>query len=580
MAVSAFKSTSRRGNLASSTTNTSSSSSSSTTIHPPRRSRSVSAVSRDQLDTADFLNKRDNPLFWTTTNTLPPENPVQSQNATDSESKFERKASKFSAPNSEVVDATRGRSVSRTSSAGNQIAGGGKGIGRSRSVSRRPVPRGNHWSSESEVEQECSLSVNSRNRRNLNLAPNNGKRANLIRPSSEFSDQINNTQTRSSQHWPSELSDRSASGLQIPNSEDEFSVGSFSEAEEKTIKAVCEQIKSFQRNDLEGDNTASGIYETVRSEVRRAISDIQNDLESAIRRNNAAGIATTNVTDIPPDLVNPGAVELVLDIREEYAKKLEQSQERARKLRADLAVEEHRGQELSRILKEILPEPKITTAPKSRMGRKTSIERRKMSKRLTEEAMAYFDECVSISTFDSSDFSSPEDPPLNLVGATTSVGDSGSLPQGSPNVSTSYCHSSCLNPKQESSTRGQSSITHEDSCLTMKSSSNEAAINEDGLNGAIGKHGQKFQFSISRKPSGISGFQQDIRNYVKKFEKDGGNQLRMRSNYYDIDDYNLKNPAQNLLFDRVFYKNRIESGSLLLCGGGTAVSASPFASVI
>ena len=148
MAVSAFKSTSRRGNLASSTTNTSSSSSSSTTIHPPRRSRSVSAVSRDQLDTADFLNKRDNPLFWTTTNTLPPENPIQSQNATDSESKFERKASKFSAPNSEVVDATRGRSVSRTSSAGNQIAGGGKGIGRSRSVSRRPVPRGNRWSSE------------------------------------------------------------------------------------------------------------------------------------------------------------------------------------------------------------------------------------------------------------------------------------------------------------------------------------------------------------------------------------------------------------------------------------------------
>ena len=33
-----------------------------------------------------------------------------------------------------------------------------------------------------------------------------------------------------------------------------------------------------------------------------------------------------------------------------------------------------------------------------------------MSKRLEEEAMAYFDECVSISTFDDSDFSSLEDP--------------------------------------------------------------------------------------------------------------------------------------------------------------------------
>lgn len=43
-----------------------------------------------------------------------------------------------------------------------------------------------------------------------------------------------------------------------------------------------------------------------------------------MRRNNTAGIAMTSVTDIPPDLVSPGAVELVLDIRREYAKKLEQ----------------------------------------------------------------------------------------------------------------------------------------------------------------------------------------------------------------------------------------------------------------
>lgn len=30
--------------------------------------------------------------------------------------------------------------------------------------------------------------------------------------------------------------------------------------------------------------------------------------------------------------------------------------------------------------------------------------------------MAYFDECVSLSTLDSSDFSAPEDPPRYLVG--------------------------------------------------------------------------------------------------------------------------------------------------------------------
>lgn len=47
-----------------------------------------------------------------------------------------------------------------------------------------------------------------------------------------------------------------------------------------------------------------------------------------------------------------------------------QSEERARKLRADLAVEEHRGQEFSRILKETLPDPKTSNPRKSRMERK------------------------------------------------------------------------------------------------------------------------------------------------------------------------------------------------------------------
>lgn len=43
-----------------------------------------------------------------------------------------------------------------------------------------------------------------------------------------------------------------------------------------------------------------------------------------MRRTNTTAIASACVTDIPPDLVSPGAVELVLDIRREYAKKLEQ----------------------------------------------------------------------------------------------------------------------------------------------------------------------------------------------------------------------------------------------------------------
>lgn len=47
-----------------------------------------------------------------------------------------------------------------------------------------------------------------------------------------------------------------------------------------------------------------------------------------------------------------------------------QSEERARKLRADLAIEEYRGQELDRILKEIVPDPKISDMQRSRRGRR------------------------------------------------------------------------------------------------------------------------------------------------------------------------------------------------------------------
>lgn len=45
--------------------------------------------------------------------------------------------------------------------------------------------------------------------------------------------------------------------------------------------------------------------------------------------------------------------------------------------------------------------------------------------------MAYFDECVSISTFDSSDFSAPEDRPSHLDGPLRLVSGTISVPGGS-----------------------------------------------------------------------------------------------------------------------------------------------------
>ncbi|KAJ6901530.1 hypothetical protein NC651_019332 [Populus alba x Populus x berolinensis] len=48
---------------------------------------------------------------------------------------------------------------------------------------------------------------------------------------------------------------------------------------DKCIFGYDLMLQSFQGDNL-GDGTSSRIYETVQSEVRRAIADIQNDLES------------------------------------------------------------------------------------------------------------------------------------------------------------------------------------------------------------------------------------------------------------------------------------------------------------
>ncbi|KAG4381802.1 hypothetical protein GLYMA_15G221551v4 [Glycine max] len=173
-----------------------------------------------------------------------------------------------------------------------------------------------------------------------------------------------------------------------------------------------------------------------------------------------------------------------------------------------------------------------------------------MSKRLAEDAKAYFDECVSLSTFDSSDFSSPEDPPLNFVGPPT--------PSGSP---------VCLT--EESGTRGQSMNIHYD--ISQPPANIDTVGDFHGQVSSITdstETGSKPCFSFAQKPSETSALQQDIQQYIKKFEKNVLKSSTMRSNYCDPREYSFQSSAESLLIDRVLLKSRIESGSLLLCGGG------------
>ncbi|KAL8117094.1 hypothetical protein AgCh_015125 [Apium graveolens] len=608
MATAAFKSSSRRSN-----------SDKDPPKRRPQRSLSVSAVSRrseSDID-SDFLNKRDNPLFFTNKDS-PPGQCNNGNNDDDDDVKVETLKGEFgyglkSGLNGDdgsgvkLSVGQRGRSISRNVDNRRK-----NGVGRS--LSRGPSVYGG--ASEREVEQEYATSTdygsidNSRpvlsnvrrstsvrrganeydvervsprlsnyqkTRKSTNIASSERQKTNLVRNQGGTL-QMTNLQSVSSRHSVAAASDDYVTSLRNPSWDDEVSIGSVSEAEEKTIKAVCEQMKGTRTGSV---TPTSEIYETVRSEVQRAISGIQDDLQNSIRRSNATGIATADVTSIAPDSVKPGAVELVLDIRREYATKLEESRERARKLRSDLAVEEHRGQELSRILKETLPEPKVSTIQRSYFGRRTSSERKRMSKRLTEEAMSYFDECVSISTFDSSDFSAAEDTSVNSYRDTRLMGSSSSLAEVTPCILPTNGPNNFLNNEKELVEHGQSMHKSKDSVPTADISPLVCAIDNGDTNADSGR---KSQFSLAREPTVTTGLQQEIKSYITNsvvdVDKDDTNSKMRSSNSFDIDDYDLLEHAEGLLFDRVTYKNRIESGSLHLCTAGIGFSFSPFASVL
>lgn len=507
-----FRSSSRRLNPSSSSSKTSTEGKSragSPKKAPPRRSRSVSAFSRSQCDvfSDEFANKRDNPLFC---DGIGAQIEVKAL-------KLEDSRSSNAVATANVGGETRGRSISRKGEIGGNGAGPRRESGRrmsvvdtarrSRSVSRRPVSRGN---SEIGLEQDANLSRNLRNR-NASISSSGVKKGALTRSNSSLSDKMEGLRPRgrsNSNHFgPSgELNRRDMLSTKAANWEDLVSTSSMSEAEEMSFRATSKQMESVQGDNLVGG--ASGIYETVRSEVRRAIYDIQNDLENA------------NMTGIPPDFMSPGGIELS-DVEREYAKKLEQSEERARKLRAELAVEEQRRIELSKILKEELQDPKSHSLQKSRVGRKASMERRKISKTLTEDAMAYFDECVSLSTFDSTDFSSFEEPPLTMVGGTTLENDN----------------------------------------------------DQEACTSAIEPNRFQFSFSSLKQPK-TSELRQDIRSYVKSFEKNTQTAntkslITTGSKEYSLDAYTPPKSPESLLLDQVYFKNRLESGSMLLCSSGS-----------
>lgn len=122
---------------------------------------------------------------------------------------------------------------------------------------------------------------------------------------------------------------------------------------------------------------------------------------------------------------------------------------------------------------------------------------------------------------------------------------------------------------QQSGTREESPDVHYDTLPPPASIDSEEAIHEQVSSTADSKEtDSKLCFSFAQEPSEGSTVQQDIQQYIKKFEKSVSKLPTMRSSYGDMRDYSFQSSAESLLIDRVMLRSRIESGRFLLCGGG------------
>ncbi|WCJ36222.1 hypothetical protein M5689_017435 [Euphorbia peplus] len=141
---------------------------------------------------------------------------------------------------------------------------------------------------------------------------------------------------------------------------------------ERTIRTVYAQKKGEHPI---GDDMNGGLYEVMRKELRNAVEEIRMELGQGMR--------------IPSDdrlqAKNSDVVRAVSTM----------SGQRKQELLSKILLEEQRGKELSKIVKELLADPKGSAAEKPLRTRKRSNDRNRMSTRLTEEAEKYFEDFIS-----------------------------------------------------------------------------------------------------------------------------------------------------------------------------------------
>ncbi|XP_028118529.1 uncharacterized protein LOC114316064 isoform X2 [Camellia sinensis] len=359
MATSAFKSTTKRTPI-SSPSNAAAESSSSTKPH--RRSRSLSRFSRLLPDPPEFADAPRGRFVNTARGSAFPEISLDdlaieffslndSLDERDSQrGRSSRRCSEISpATNATVSSQRRGRSVSRQSS--------GVGDGKRESNFDKNGCGG-----------RTGLDANSRRRRSVSVV--RGRNSD-----SENSSNHANMRTFSS-GMPS---------LQKPVASSHRCLGtSLSQKDLSKLHDDYSSQSSALTDDEANDARSS------KNMIEKTIRAVYAQKKGMVRKTSALASESSLQAD------DFNVLQAVPKVRKKYTTKLEQSEKRKQDLLAEIALEEQHGRELSKIVRELLPDPKSSAnAEKPSRARKRSNDKNRVSKRLTEEAEKYFEDFIS-----------------------------------------------------------------------------------------------------------------------------------------------------------------------------------------
>lgn len=341
---------------------------------------------------------------------------------------------------------------------------------------------------------------------------------------------------------------------------------------EKTIRAVYAQKKAEHPSE---DDVNSGLYAVMRNELRNAVEEIKMELEQAMVKTKTSDSASgdcmqSNDSDV---------LQAVSSIRRNYSTKLAQSEKRKQDLLAKTVLEEQRGRGLSKIVKEmlpdtkkkeLLPDPKKNAVEKPARARRRSNDRSRMSKRLTEEAEKYIEDFISNveDTTDISSLDGERSDTSSSIGVIVkpetlhSLAVSNSLPVEMDGVVLPWLQWETSNEGTPQSYRSKA----------------EPPTTPNTLRNAAQVYTTQDQSNRSTSSRG-SWSPGVIVNLSMNIEEDTGRKFGEPGNYHsqscsgesrgglwpDMDDYLKPQNTEEFIIERWKQKERISSGSLLLC---------------